>query len=144
MKEFVEDQKIAPLLDLPAKSAELIKSVSGAPGRLAERDAWAAAIDQATRVLDAASAPDRGRRARVALSQGASGARGKFSDMLDALTSLLHDRAQGAALRGEDKRARGAAQAIAIVERTKELAIGNVNPQLLTASLIRGLAPLVR
>jgi DNA polymerase-3 subunit delta' len=144
MKAFVDDQRIAPILDLSAKPAELVKSAAGAPGRLAERDAWTAAIDQATRFLDAASAPDRGRRARVALSQGASGARGKFSDTLDALTSLLHDRAQAAAGRGEDKRARGAAQGIAIVERTKELATGNVNPQLLTAALIRDLAPLVR
>jgi DNA polymerase-3 subunit delta' len=144
MKAFVEDKRIAPLLDLPTNSAELVKSASGAPGRLAERDAWTAAIDQATRFLDAASAPDRGRRARVAMSQGVSGARGKFSDTLDALTSLLHDRAQAAAERGEDKRASGAARAIAVVERTKELATGNVNPQLLTAALIRDLAPLVR
>lgn len=144
MKAFVEDKRIAPLLDLPTNSAELVKSASGAPGRLAERDAWTAAIDQATRFLDAASAPDRGRRVRVALSQGVSGARGKFSDTLDALTSLLHDRAQAAAGRGEDKRASGAARAIAVVERTKELATGNVNPQLLTAALIRDLAPLVR
>jgi DNA polymerase-3 subunit delta' len=144
MKAFVEDKRIAPLLDLPTNPVELVKSASGAPGRLAERDAWTAAIDQATRFLDAASAPDRGRRARVALSQGVSGARGKFSDTLDALTSLLHDRAQTAAERGEIKQARGAARAIAVVERTKELATGNVNPQLLTAALIRDLAPLVR
>ncbi len=144
MKAFVEDKKIAPLLDLSTNSAELVKSAAGAPGRLAERDAWNAAIDQATRFLDAAAAPDRGRRASVALSQGVSGARGKFSDTLDALTSLLHDRARAAAERGEDKRASGAARGIAIVERTKELATGNVNPQLLTAALIRDLAPLVR
>jgi len=144
MKAFVEDTRIAPLLDLPTNPAELVKSASGAPGRLAERDAWTAAIHQATRFLDAASAPDRGRHARVALSQGVSGARGKFSDTLDALTSLLHDRAQTAAERGEVKQASGAARAIAVVERTKELATGNVNPQLLTAALIRDLAPLVR
>lgn len=144
MKAFVEDKKIAPLLDLPARSGELIKSASGAPGRLVERESWTTALDQATRFLDAAASPDRGRRARVALSQGVSGARGRFSETLDALTSLLHDRAQAAATRGEEKRARGAAHAIAIVERTKELATGNVNPQLLTAALIRDLAPLVR
>jgi DNA polymerase-3 subunit delta' len=146
MKAFVADPAVASLLDLGggAKSAEMIRSAAGAPGRLVERDAWFAAIDQATRFLDAASSPDRGRRARVALSQGVSGARGKFSETLDALTSLLHDRAQAAAARGEDHRARGAAHAIAIVERTKELATGNVNPQLLTAALIRDLAPLVR
>src|SRR5262249_41408174 len=144
MKEFVEDKKIAPLLDLPARSAELIKAASGAPGRLVERESWTAAIDQATRFLDAAASPDRGRRARVALSQGVSGARGTSSETLAALTSLLHDRAHAAAASGEANRARGAAHAIAIVERTKELATGNVNPQLLTAALIRDLGPLVR
>jgi DNA polymerase-3 subunit delta' len=144
MAAFVSDPAIVPLLDLSAKFSELIKAAAGAPGRLAERDAWEAAIDQATRFLEAASTPDRGRRARVALSQGVSGARGKFSDTLDALTSLLHDRAKAAAARGEDNRARGAAHAIAVVERTKELATYNVNPQLLTAALIRDLAPLIR
>ncbi len=122
MKGFVDDPRIAPLLDLSTNPARAGQVGVGSAGRLAERDAWTAAIDQATRFLDAASAPDRGRRARVALSQGVSGARGKFSDTLDALTSLLHDRAQAAAEQGEDKRARGAARAIAVVERTKELA----------------------
>ncbi len=70
MKAFVEDKEIAPLLDLSTNPAELVKSASGAPGQLAERDAWTAAIDQATRFLDAASAPDRGRRARVAPEPG--------------------------------------------------------------------------
>jgi DNA polymerase-3 subunit delta' len=59
MKAFVEDKRIAPLLDMATNAAELVKSASGAPGRLAERDAWTAAINQATRFLDAASAPDR-------------------------------------------------------------------------------------
>jgi DNA polymerase-3 subunit delta' len=144
MKAFANDPEIAKRIDLGDKAAALIKSAAGAPGHLAERDAWSAAIDQATRFLDAASAMDRGRRARAALSQGGSGARGKFSDTLDALTSLLHDRARSAAERGEDNRARGAAHAIAVVERTKELATGNVNPQLLTAALLHDLAPLVK
>ena len=144
MKAFAADPAIAPLLDLGAKAAELIRAAAGAPGRLAERDAWAAAIDQATRFLDAASSPDRGRRARVALSQGASGARGKFSETLEALTALLHERAQAAVSRGEDQRARGASHAIALVEQTKELTTTNVNPQLLTAALLRDLAPLLK
>ncbi len=144
MEAFAADPTIAPLLDLPPSPGQLIKSAGGAPGRLAERETWSAAIDQATRFLDAASAPDRGRRARVALSQGGSGARGKFSDTLDALTSLLHERARAAAARGEESRAQGAAHAIAVVERTKELATGNVNPQLLTAALLRDLVPLVK
>lgn len=144
MKGFTADPAIAPLLDLGSKAGELIRAAAGAPGRLAERDSWATAIDQATRFLDAAATPDRGARARAALSQGASGARGKFSETLDALTFLLHERARAAVSRGEDQRARGASQAIALVEQTKELTTTNVNPQLLTAALLRDLAPLVK
>jgi hypothetical protein len=44
----------------------------------------------------------------------------------------------------DDAHAAGAARAIGAVEATKELAGGNVNPQLLTASLLRQIAPLVR
>lgn len=144
MKAFVSDPAIAPLLDLPSSPGDLLRAAAGAPGRLVDRDAWTAALAQATRFLDAAASADRGRRARVALGIGGTGARGKFSQTLDALTSLLHERAHSAAARGDDLRARGAAHAVAVVEHTKELATGNVNPQLLTAALLRDLAPLVR
>src|SRR5262249_26436795 len=40
MKAFVDDKKIASLLDLPSSPAELIKAASGAPGRLVERESW--------------------------------------------------------------------------------------------------------
>jgi len=81
---------------------------------------------------------------RVAFGQSPGGARGKFSDMLDALTLLLRERAQVAAARGEARAAAGAASAVETVEQIKEMASGNVNPQLLTASLLRRLQPLVR
>ena len=57
---------------------------------------------------------------------------------------LLHDRAQAAAVKGETRAASGAAQAMEVVERAKERAYGNVNPQLITASLLRQIAPLVQ
>ena len=115
----------------------------GAPGLLVGREVWQASINQANRLLDAATAPDRGTRMRVALGQGAAGARGKFSDMLDALTVLLHQRAKSAASRGDEAAALGAARAVDEVELAKELVAHNVNPQLLTASLLRRIAPLV-
>ena len=52
---------------------------------------------QANRILEAATSRDHGRQMRVALGAGAAGARGKFSDALDALTVALHDRARAAA-----------------------------------------------
>ena len=138
MKAFVEDKRVANRSSTCRRTRR-----AGQVRRRERRGASPSATPgpprsvRRRRFLDARIGARPRRRARVALSQGASGARGKFSDTLDALTSLLHDRAQAAAARGEDKRARGAAHAIAIVERTKELATGNVNPQLLTAALIR-------
>ena len=81
---------------------------------------------------------------RVALGQGASGARGRFADTLEALTVLLHDRSASAARKGDDREAAGAARAIDAIEIAKERADRNVNPQLVTAALLRQIAPLVR
>ena len=87
---------------------------------------------------------DRAAGFRTAFGQGGSKARGAFSDTLDALTVILHARARAAATAGEETRARGAACAVDLVERAKALASGNVNPQLITAGLIRDLTPLLR
>jgi hypothetical protein len=57
---------------------------------------------------------------------------------------LLHERSRSAATRGNTAEAFGAARAVAVVEETKELASGNVNPQLLTASLLRHLSAVPR
>ena len=142
VRTFLADPTVANRLDLgpSAKADELVQLAGGAPGRLIGREAWEAALGQAKRILEAATAPDRGARMRVALAQGGSGARGKFSDTLDALVVLLHERARSAARSGSDREASNAARAVAAVEETKELASGNVNPQLLTAALLRQLA----
>ncbi|HEX3868532.1 MAG TPA: hypothetical protein VHV78_17335 [Gemmatimonadaceae bacterium] len=145
VRAFLADAAVRGQLDVAGgRVDEMVQLASGAPGRLVGREAWEAALAQARRLLDAAAAPDRGTRMRAALSQGAAGARGKFSDTLDALTVLLHERSRMAAGHDDDAHAAGAARAIGAVEATKELAGGNVNPQLLTASLLRQIAPLVR
>ena len=82
-------------------------------------------------------------RLRFAFHQGAAGARGDFSETLDALTQLLHQRAQQAAGRGDDRSAVGAARAVEVVEEAKRLTRHNVNPQLISATLLDDLAPLV-
>jgi len=142
---FLADPVVAKRLDSADSRTreELIEVAGGAPGRLMDSDAWRAALGEAKRFLDAARAPDRGQRMRVALSQGGAGARGRFSDTLDALTVLLHDRSRDAASMGDGQRASGAARAVEIVEEVKEQTLRNVNPQLLTASLLRRIAPLV-
>jgi len=139
---FFADPQIADRLDLPKgpELRELLRLAGGAPGRLIERDSWTAAMRQANRILEAATSRDHGRQMRVALGAGAAGARGKFSDALDALTVALHDRARAAADRGDEPGASGAARAVDAVEEAKEMASRNVSPQLLTASLLRQLS----
>jgi DNA polymerase III subunit delta' len=145
VRAFLDYPAVANRLDVQTgpRADDLIHLAAGAPGRLIGREAWESALAQARRVLDAADAPDRGTRLRVAMSQGGFGARGKFSDMLDALTVLLNERARSAAKRGNERQASGAARAVDIVEEAKELASGNVNPQLVAASLLHRIAALV-
>jgi DNA polymerase-3 subunit delta' len=76
------------------------------------------------------------------MALGASRARGFFSDMLDALTLLLHDRVQERATSGDDDGARRAALAVRAVEDAKLRASGNVNPQLIGSALLRELGEL--
>jgi hypothetical protein len=80
----------------------------------------------------------------VAFGQGAARARGSFTDSLNALEVLLHDRVRTAAGSGNDSLATGAAKALELVERTKEQAAGNVNPQLLAAGLLREMSELMK
>jgi DNA polymerase III subunit delta' len=123
---------------------ELVRQAAGAPGSLFAGHGRAQARSEAKRILDAATAADRGARYRAAFVQKASGARGSFSDTLDALTVLLRDRAAAAVARNDEPAAFGAAKAMDAVERAKELAYGNVNPQLVSAELLRRLAGVLR
>jgi DNA polymerase-3 subunit delta' len=77
---------------------------------------------------------------RAALALGSAGARGFFSEMLDALTILLHQQLRESAERGDRAGAQGAGRAITAVEEAKQRASGNISPQLLGASLVRQLA----
>jgi DNA polymerase-3 subunit delta' len=145
VRTFIENPTVRDRLDLGADPIdEVLDFAAGSPGRLIDREAWKTALAQADRIIEAAAAPDRGPRMRVALSQGAAGARGKFSDTLDALTVRLHKRARIAAQRGDDVAALGASKAIHVVEDAKEHAYHNVNPQLITADILRQISPYVR
>lgn len=121
---------------------QLLALASGAPGRLFGQDAWEAAAANARALLEAASSGDDARMFRAAFVQGTSKARGKFSDTLDVLTVLLHELARSEAGLS-DRVTRGAAAAIDAVERAKELAEGNGNPELITATMLREISPLL-
>jgi len=123
---------------------EVARDVAGAPGSLFAGKEWEKARINAKRLLDAAVSGDKGVRVRAAFAQRTAGARGEFSDTLDVLTGLLRDRAASAVERNDNAAAYGASRAMDAVERAKELAYGNVNPQLLTAELLRQLAGVLR
>jgi DNA polymerase-3 subunit delta' len=122
----------------------LVTAAAGAPGRLVAGELQRDVTSQAQRLLEAATARDRAARYRVAFTQGGSRARGSFADTLDALTSLLHDRVRAATAAGDERLALGAAKAVEVVEAAKERVAGNVNPQLLTISLVREIAELLK
>ncbi len=143
MRRFLGDPVVARALDgepLPKDAEHRLAIAGGAPGELLggpERDA---ARNGAKQILDAAESGDRAAALRVAFAQGASGARGRFTDTLDALAVLLHDRTREHAGHGDEAAAAGSAGAIDAVERARELAGGNVSPNLVTAELFRTLA----
>jgi DNA polymerase-3 subunit delta' len=143
VREFLGHSSVAAVLKKEhsgMSESELLSLASGAPGRLFGQDAWEAAATNARALLDAASSGDDAKIFRAAFVQGTSKARGKFSDTLDVLTVLLHDRARDEATISP-RGARGAAVAIEAVERAKELAENNANPGLVTAALLREIAP---
>jgi len=145
VRAFLSDDIVRKELKVDAARVdELVHLAAGAPGRLMSGDELSAALMNARRMLEAAASPDPAPRFKVALSQGGRGARGRFTDTLDALTTLLHARAREAVGRGQEERARGVATAASIVEEIKELTDSNMNPQVLTASLLQRLAPLVK
>jgi len=96
----------------------------------------------AAQLFEAAKGDDAA-RFRVAFRQGGAGARGGFTAALDALTALLHEKAQSAAHSEQGEAAAGLSRAISIVEDAKRIARQNGNPQLITATLLMDLAPFV-
>jgi DNA polymerase-3 subunit delta' len=143
MRSFLADPAVVTTLaaeSLPATDAERLALAAGAPGELlggTERDA---ARTGARRILEAAESGDRAQALRVAFAQGPSGARGRFTDTLDALAQLLHDRTRTRVQHGDERAAERSARAIDAVERARGLAAGNVSPNLVTAELFRALA----
>ena len=127
----------------PKRIEEQRRVANGAPGALVAGAEWADALVRARRMLDAAANGDRREQTRTALMQGSNKARGAFSTALDALTTLLHERMRAAADRGHVPQARSAAQALDLVEAAKNRTTANVNPQLITSELLRGLQRLM-
>ncbi|MFL5560388.1 MAG: ATP-binding protein [Gemmatimonadaceae bacterium] len=143
MRRFLADPFVVKALEsesLPHDVDARLAVAAGAPGALfggTERDA---ARKNARAILDAAEAGDRVAALRIAFAQGASGARGRFTETLDALAVIIHDRVRTRVARGDERAAERSARAIDAVERARLLASGNVSPNLVTAELFRTLA----
>ena len=147
MAAFLDHEAVRAHLDtlsLPRDRADRLRLANGAPGTLLAQSAMDQALARARRLLDAATGGDRAARIRAAFVQGSSGARGEFSDALQALTLLLHERARAAVDRDDQAAALGASRAADAVERAKVLAAGNANPQLVTFTLLRELETTLR
>lgn len=142
VREFLVQDEVSAALDkagVPKGLDARVRLAAGAPGRLLAAGEKSAAAQEAVRLVDAA-AGSRAARYRAAFVQGSSGARGGFSDMLEALTIELRNRAQHAVQHRDDLAALTAARGVAAVEVARERATANVTPQLVTAALLRDLS----
>lgn len=147
MRQFLDHELVRAHLEtlsLPRDRDDLLRLANGAPGALLAQSALDDALARARRLLDAASAGDRAERMRTAFVQGSARARGDFTDALNALTVLLHERTRAAVARADEAAALGAVRAADAVERAKASAGGNANPQLVTFTLLRELEAALR
>lgn len=154
---LVEEMKVAE--EEAGRLARLSRGAVGAALRLVgDEGAGGGARAAARELLIAALASSTTNRYVAASAQKPFGGRGEFSDTLEALGDWLRDLmavAAGAAhevadpeglqllQRAVERRGvepLGAAAALDRLARAHELAQGNVNPQLILADLLRGLA----
>jgi DNA polymerase-3 subunit delta' len=146
MRAFLSDEAVVERLEdedsLPAGATERVVFAGGSPGRLLAGALWTQALDNARKILDAASGKPAAAY-EAAWGQASTKARGSFADTLDALTIALHERARASVRRGADDAALSATRAIEAVEVAKERVDTNVSPQLITVNLIRQLQELL-
>jgi DNA polymerase-3 subunit delta' len=115
----------------------VLDRASGAPGRLMAGTSHDTAAAHAAGWLKALRG-DAADRLVAVLSEKPAGARGGFSDALDALEGLLHARLRPAVDSGSPT-AVPLARAQDAIDAARERAGHNVNPALITADLLRDL-----
>jgi DNA polymerase-3 subunit delta' len=139
MRAFLADPVVSHALGATAAKnvTEKLHQAAGAPGALFGDEVKRKAMVAARKLLDAAAAPHESARHAAALGVGSSGARGAFADILDSLIVLLAERMRAALHDGNERRAIAVSRASDLVGEARIRASGNVNPQLLTANLLR-------
>jgi DNA polymerase-3 subunit delta' len=143
MRVFLVDPLASAALDkagAPKSAVERLSVASGAPGALLMDEARGRAIRTARRLIDAATSPNQSARYAALMGVGSSGARGAFSDTLDAILVLIGERMRAALHESDEARALRATRAADAVARARTQADGNVNPQLIAARLLRELS----
>lgn len=144
VREFIAYPSVATLLRAAygdaSGASELIRLAGGRPGRLITSEEERGAAVAAHRLVEAAASGSRARWTRAAAALGSTKARGGFNASLEHLTVLLHERLREAVENGRDQRAVQLGQAILAVEKARDHARGNINPQLAGMSLMRQLA----
>ena len=141
VRSFVADPLVAASLKEEGGDTDFesrVRVAQGAPGQLFGGPARAEAAAQARRLIEGATARRRADVFRAVFTQGKSKARGGYAETLDAMTQMLHQRVRES-VPAEPEAAIGAARAVETVERAKILAYGNVNPLLISASVVREL-----
>jgi DNA polymerase-3 subunit delta' len=142
VEDFLDDMAVHRRLGTTPRPEALARA-NGAPGELLSGESTAASFASARRLLEAALQPaspaGAAERIKAAARQGVAGARGSFTDTLDALTVLISLRVRQLVAEGQSRDARRSAAAMSLVEDAKLRARGNVSPQLLGASLLQGL-----
>jgi DNA polymerase-3 subunit delta' len=147
MRAFLADPVVSAALDksaIPKTVNERLQLAGSAPGTLFGGEARGKAMASARRLIDAATAPHASSRHAAAMAVGASGARGSFTDILDSLVIILAERMRAALHDGNQEKAVAASRAANLVGEAKIRASGNVNPQLITAGLLRDLSSALR
>ncbi len=146
MRAFLDDALVAAragdtLRKLESDRGALQAFVrAGAPGALLAAEATQRAFDIARTFLAASTSTQRSQAIKAALAMGATGARAGFSDILDALAELVHDRTRTAVLNGDEAAAPRSAAAVLEIESARQLAYGNISPQLLGIRLAASLS----
>lgn len=143
VRAFLADPIVSAALDksgAPKSISERLALAAGAPGQLLGDEGRARSISTARRLMDAAVAPNASALYAAAMSIGASGARGSFSDTLDAMLVLIGERMRAALHDSDESRTFAASRAADAIASAREKAGRNVNPQLITAQLLRELS----